>query len=459
MAERQFRRDTPRDNHDAHSVRQLPSLSRPLPRGNEYHPGFNEGWEYNDPENSWGESPLRSTNPESRQVHQQRRGSGDFNRPHFTERPHDVSRGSSHDYQRHASIEPDYDEDHLRSHPNHHAHQGHENDRDVLIRMNPRPSSNSWEEEEQQTSSRHTSQSPYSKRAPSDSTQSSELYVGSSRMDLPRRQAIQGSSFKASYRPTIFPMRPDTASTESNTESEPNYRMSKMPLQYEEDHLLAASYISVNNTTFNQSPLPAIKDQTFRYAPLGESEIRLIKVLPETKTMIKCEMRHVSLRNPPRYVAISYAWGDARETRNIDLQGFIIPLSISLHGALQALRLKSESVFVWADALSINQQNKEERTQQVQLMTNIYSSAQSVAVWLGPEEDNSTRALDLICEVSKEADSSDSVASLLTSRIGNGDLLAVISLYMRDYWKRLWIVQELFNARNIVVYCGPTSAS
>src|SRR5207248_7213947 len=34
------------------------------------------------------------------------------------------------------------------------------------------------------------------------------------------------------------------------------------------------------------------------------------------------------------------------------------------------------------------------------------------------------------------------------------DFAAIVSLFERDYWKRLWVVQEVFNARNIVVYCG-----
>ncbi len=29
-----------------------------------------------------------------------------------------------------------------------------------------------------------------------------------------------------------------------------------------------------------------------------------------------------------------------------------------------------------------------------------------------------------------------------------------MSLFERDYWRRLWVVQEVFNARSITVYCG-----
>ncbi|KUI61362.1 hypothetical protein VP1G_11337 [Cytospora mali] len=35
-------------------------------------------------------------------------------------------------------------------------------------------------------------------------------------------------------------------------------------------------------------------------------------------------------------------------------------------------------------------------------------------------------------------------------------LEAVVSLFERDYWDRLWVVQEVFNAKQIIVYCGST---
>ena len=172
--------------------------------------------------------------------------------------------------------------------------------------------------------------------------------------------------------------------------------------------------------------------------------------------MIKCQIIHASLDGPPNYVAISYAWGDAGNTRKIELEGSLVPISVSLYGALDAIRQKSESVLAWVDALCIDQSNKDERTQQVQLMTSIYSTAESVAIWLGPEEDDSNLAADLLREVVDQASQPEVVSRLLSSRVGQRDLAGVVSLFERDYWKRLWVVQEIFNARSITVYCGPT---
>jgi hypothetical protein len=217
--------------------------------------------------------------------------------------------------------------------------------------------------------------------------------------------------------------------------------------------------ITPPNSTFRSSLASSpgvLGDQRYQYRALQDLEFRLIRVFPERKTMIKCEIIHASLEEPPRYVAISYAWGDAGNTRKIELEGSLIPVGVSLYGALEALRQKVEPVLVWADALCIDQHNRDERAQQVQLMTGIYSTAESVAIWLGAEADDSALAIDLLRAVADQADSPENVSRLISSRVGKPDLAAVVSLFERDYWRRLWVVQEIFNARSITVHCGST---
>jgi hypothetical protein len=193
--------------------------------------------------------------------------------------------------------------------------------------------------------------------------------------------------------------------------------------------------------------------------PLREGDIRLIRILPVRRTIVRCEIVHASLYDPPPYAAVSYAWGDPGETREIEVEGIIVRVSVSLHGALQALRERDVAVMVWADALCIDQQNKEERARQVQLMRSIYSKAVSVVIWLGPEEDDSIGAVNFMEEISKLANRPAKVASILSSRDSIEDLIAVAALFERPYWRRLWVVQEVFNARNVLVYCGTTIAT
>ncbi|KAF4948904.1 hypothetical protein FGADI_9188 [Fusarium gaditjirri] len=208
----------------------------------------------------------------------------------------------------------------------------------------------------------------------------------------------------------------------------------------------------------NQQAASSFSELSYQYRPIEDASIRLVRILPERKTMIKCEIIHASLEQPPPYTAISYTWGDTGDTRKIEIEGCLIPIAVSLHGALEALRQRQFSVMVWADALCINQKDRDERSQQVQLMPFIYSNAENVAIWLGPEENDSARAvrfLDAIATTGEPSGSSN-ISKLLAAGAENGDLLAVVSLFGREYWRRLWVVQEVFNAKRIVVHCGST---
>jgi hypothetical protein len=165
---------------------------------------------------------------------------------------------------------------------------------------------------------------------------------------------------------------------------------------------------------------------------------------------LKCEIIHVSLENEPVYTAISvshycslkapanteltkYAWGDGVDTRPLVLEGATIPVAVSLHDALRAVRRKKENILVWVDALCIDQQNEDERATQVRLMGQIYSGAMSVAIWIGPEYEDSALALQLLQKVAENSVSPQRIRSTC-----NLDSLALLNLFKRDYWKRLW---------------------
>jgi hypothetical protein len=215
---------------------------------------------------------------------------------------------------------------------------------------------------------------------------------------------------------------------------------------------------SVRPNVRSRSPLDRsfkmLGKQVYRYTALRNSDFRLLKILPERKTMIKCEIVHASFVEVPEYLAISYAWGDAGKTRRIELGGYYVHIGVNLHGALKALRQKKEPVLVWADALCIDQNNRDERTHQVQEMTRIYSSAKSVAIWLGPEADRSDLATDLLLVLSHQSEYPKGISHLIGSPVGQQKLAAIVSLFQREYWSRLWVVQEIFNARSVTVCCG-----
>ncbi|PKS05013.1 hypothetical protein jhhlp_008379 [Lomentospora prolificans] len=203
-------------------------------------------------------------------------------------------------------------------------------------------------------------------------------------------------------------------------------------------------------------PRAAPTNKRLVYKALEWRQIRLVRILPERMSALRCELVQASIDNAPRYVAISYAWGDSGDTQNILVDGVSKPITTSLYGALKALRRRNGVVTVWADALCIDQSNSEERTLQVQLMKDIYSKAQSVSVWLGPEAEESGLAMRLLSHLAHRGDSPAYIKELINSKARRREFDAVVRVFEREYWRRLWIVQEIFNATNVDVYCGPT---
>ncbi|KAK4119071.1 hypothetical protein N657DRAFT_684751 [Parathielavia appendiculata] len=88
-------------------------------------------------------------------------------------------------------------------------------------------------------------------------------------------------------------------------------------------------------------------------------------------------------RDANPYVAVSYVWGDAAQTRPITLDSAAYPVTCNLFAALTYLRNSSDETCFWIDSLCINQQNLAERSAQVARMREIYSLASQVTVWLG----------------------------------------------------------------------------
>ncbi|ROV98568.1 hypothetical protein VSDG_04354 [Cytospora chrysosperma] len=90
-------------------------------------------------------------------------------------------------------------------------------------------------------------------------------------------------------------------------------------------------------------------------------------------------------------------------------------------------------------------------------MPDIYQKAQSVAIWLGAERDQCALATGFLEEVAAQAHNRRHLGSIFASLPDRRqEIEAVISLFERDYWDRLWVVQEAFNAKTIVVYCAST---
>jgi hypothetical protein len=209
-------------------------------------------------------------------------------------------------------------------------------------------------------------------------------------------------------------------------------------------------------------PVDSYLDQQFQYKQLPQGKyIRLLKLFASTPTSkIKCTLHDYLLDTSPRFVAISYAWGDTTiKSKVIKLDSCKFSVSENLFDALKILRqeillLKKKSVYVWADAVCINQDSPAEKTHQIQLMTAIYDKAFYVAIWLGLEDDDSSIAMQFLENVAKVADDGHRFRRLLFDPKQQPAIRAVKALFERPYWSRVWVVQEILKAHSRRVYCG-----
>ena len=149
------------------------------------------------------------------------------------------------------------------------------------------------------------------------------------------------------------------------------------------------------------------------------------------------------------YVALSYTWGDATNTRNIIVNGHQVAIGANLESALQALRRKpaiKSGYKLWADAICINQQDIAERGREVRRMGKIYRQAHDVVIWLGNEGAESDKAMYLIRTLSDaDAKGQDRLGNSLREQpeFGQGFWRALGELLDRPYWDRLWVLQEI----------------
>jgi hypothetical protein len=118
-------------------------------------------------------------------------------------------------------------------------------------------------------------------------------------------------------------------------------------------------------------------------------EIRLLEVEPGVgDDILICKLKHVSLlENPaPIYETISYCWGAPRDLASIQLDGRVASVTPSSEAAVRRMRLCDEPRVLWIDAICINQSSTSERSEQVAIMSSIYSLARRNLVYLGEDE-------------------------------------------------------------------------
>ncbi|KAH6706510.1 heterokaryon incompatibility protein-domain-containing protein [Leptodontidium sp. MPI-SDFR-AT-0119] len=197
--------------------------------------------------------------------------------------------------------------------------------------------------------------------------------------------------------------------------------------------------------------------------PLKENEIRLLVFNADSSTAADYSLIHVSLDHPPKFYALSYAWADeslfpSSETptrHHIRLDGNDTLVGPNLSAALEAWRTNEYSCIPpWVDFLCIDQLNISERNHQVLRMYSIYDKAAMVTVWLGPDTHDSGLAFDFMRTFAREAEDVQWIRRTILEHTYSREWHAVDHLLHRNWWRRVWIIQEMVAATEIDFVCG-----
>ncbi|CEI67451.1 hypothetical protein FVEN_g11573 [Fusarium venenatum] len=211
----------------------------------------------------------------------------------------------------------------------------------------------------------------------------------------------------------------------------------------------------------------------FQYSVLNSQQIRFLALHPGAPqdplagTLFVDDLDQD--REPPYYEALSYCWGDQSSPDTILLkervwsgEGGDVDIGRNLAAALRQLRHPQQERIIWCDAICINQKDLAERSLQVKRMTEIYSLAAKVMIWLGPETSWSTTAMNTLRWAGNQIKSSNYSVEHTTMyynsretadpRIHDPDTplplsteqwRAIEHLLDLDWHKRLWTLQEV----------------
>lgn len=222
----------------------------------------------------------------------------------------------------------------------------------------------------------------------------------------------------------------------------------------------------------------------YQYGDLARPsvEIRLLRI-----TGSELHLETHLIEEAPPYIALSYTWAPADEaiiTRpptklRLAIGDSYLEVFEKLHRFLAELRSRypdpQSPIRLWADAICINQANVDEVSRQVSIMDKIYSQASEVLVWLGPD---GRKEMGLVEQLLGKTVAMSGIIEALAAQqgisyrdiirrnipelldtvglppLGDNQWLILLAVYQRNWFRRLWVIQEAALARQLTLWCG-----
>lgn len=235
-----------------------------------------------------------------------------------------------------------------------------------------------------------------------------------------------------------------------------------------------------NHPSVKQAKRVQQATKSFSYEGLSLKEngrpIRLLRIHPQRvenfDETVVCDLYVVDLNQVKnRFEALSYCWGDSQADQIISIHRAAVdevgrlqcgpaqdfPVRSNLHQALKHLRHTTQFVSLWVDAICIDQRDRPhataEKNMQLSMMSEIYNSAKNVCIWLGDQDEQSSKALSFVHKISNFEQLEACLRIVDEATIGHWRNL-VETLKETQWFSRRWIIQEIASARSASVHCG-----
>ncbi|KAH7071472.1 heterokaryon incompatibility protein-domain-containing protein [Paraphoma chrysanthemicola] len=196
----------------------------------------------------------------------------------------------------------------------------------------------------------------------------------------------------------------------------------------------------------------------FLYSPLENKPhvFRLLRLVLSSGELIRCELFNTTVPEyENRYIAGSYVWGLLQLEEHIQVNGQLFSIRQNLYSFLSACRAEAP-LLLWLDAICIDQSSIEERNHQVRMMDVIYKNAYATYSWLGSATADTDWLFSNLPKIPYRLDMLDGsdMEQLYPDNTFFKASDILLALAGREYWTRIWIVQEFILAQKLYLLCG-----
>jgi hypothetical protein len=211
--------------------------------------------------------------------------------------------------------------------------------------------------------------------------------------------------------------------------------------------------------------IPELPSDSYSYRQLRLGETRLLELRPGFQdTPLSGEVHHINIEKAPPYQALSYVWGPAMQNYTLETPEGRIPIATSLYAALNRVRARDEVTYLWVDAVCINQNDGHEKSIQIRMLPKIFQSADVVLCWLGGEREDSALAIETLLQIRTLGLAPQQWPAQLppipanwvdgVPPVNDSVWWSIQSLFEREWFSRVWIIQEVVLAKELKFLCG-----